>query len=76
MRKSVSNIYRLFSVIMLEATDTTGVKQDKTHNLSITHMGGLYDVYSSYFQSYIFLLQCKFLAKIIGYTINLCNFRL
>ena len=23
-----------------------------------------------------FLLQCKFLAKIIGHTINLCNFRL
>ena len=23
-----------------------------------------------------FLLQCKFLAKIIDHTINLCNFRL
>lgn len=75
MRKKVFQTFTdIFSVIMLEAVETTAVKQDKTHNLSITHMGGLYDVYSSYFQSYIFLLQCNFLAKIIGYTINFRNF--
>ena len=63
---------------MLEAAETTGVEQNKNdHNLHITHpirlitMPGLL-----VFNHIFFLLKRKFLAKIIGHTINLCNFRL
>lgn len=39
---SVSDVCRHVLVIMLETTETTGVKQDKNnHNLSVTHAIGL-----------------------------------
>lgn len=65
-------------VVMLETAKTTGVKQDKNnHNLSITHTVGFIAMLGLLIINHIFfLLKCKFLAKIIGHTINLCNFRL
>ena len=63
---------------MLEIAETTGVKQDENnHNLSITHTVGVVTMIGPLILNHIFfLLKCKFLAKIIGHTINLCNFRL
>ena len=59
---------------MFEAVETTGVEQD--NNLSITHMAGLVAMLLFLvFNHKFFLLQRKFLAKIIGHTIHLCNFR-
>ena len=68
----------IFLVIILEAAKTARVKQDKNnHNLSITHTVGLVTMLLSLvFNHMFFLLQLKFLAKIIGHTINLCNFKL
>ena len=68
----------IFLVVMLETAETTGVKQDKNnHNLSITHTVGFVTMIGLLILNHIFfLLKCKFLAKIIGHTINLCNFRL
>lgn len=65
-------------VIMLEATKTTGMKQDKNHyNFSIAHAVWFVSLLGILIFNHIFfLLQRKFLAKIIGHTINLCNFRL
>ena len=66
----------IFLVVMLETAETTGVKQDKNnHNLSITHTVGFVTMIGLLILNHIFfLLKCKFLAKIIGHTINLCNF--
>ena len=60
-------------VVMLETTETTGVKQDKNnHNLCITHTVGFVTMHGLHILNHIFfLLQCKFLAKIIGHTINI-----
>ena len=68
----------IFLIVMLKVAETTGVEQDKNnHNLSITHAVGLVAmVLFLVFYHIFFLLQRKFLAKIIGHTINLCNFRL
>ena len=68
----------IFLIVMLETAETTGVKQDKNnHNLSITHTVGFVTMIGLLILNHIFfLLKCKFLAKIIGHTINLCNFRL
>ena len=68
----------IFLVIMLEAAETTGVEQDKNnHNLGITHAVGLVAMFLfPVFNHNFFLLQCKFLEKIIGHTINFSNFRL
>ena len=65
-------------VVMLETTETTGVKQDlNNHNLGITHTVGFITMPGLLVLKHIFfLLQSKFLAKIISHTINLCNFRL
>ena len=63
---------------MLETAETTGVKPDwNNYNLSITHTVGVVTMLGLLILNHIlFLLQYKFLAKIIGHTINLCNFRL
>ena len=68
----------IFLIVMLETAETTGVKQDENnHNLSITHTVGVVTMIGLLILNHIFfLLKCKFLAKIIGHTINLCNFRL
>lgn len=64
--------------IMLKASKTTGMKQNENqHNFSITHAVGLIAVLKLLIFNHIFfLLQHKFLAKIICYTINLRNFSL
>ena len=68
----------IFLVVMLETAKTIGMKQDKNnHNFSITHTVGLVTMSGLFILNHIFfLLQCKFLAKIISHTINLCSFRL
>ena len=65
-------------VVMLETTETTGVKQyENHHNLSITHTVGFVTMTGLLILNHIFfLLQNKKKKKIIGHTINLCNFRL
>ena len=65
-------------IIMLETAETARMEQNKNnHNLSITHAVGLVAMLLfTVFNHIFFLLQRKFLAKIIGHTINLCNFRL
>lgn len=51
------------------------IEQDKNnHNLSVAHVIGLVTMPISCLQSYIFLLQRKFLVKFINHTINLSNF--
>ena len=68
----------IFFVVILETAEATGMEQDKNnHDLCITYTVGLVTMLLSLvFNHIFFLLQLKFLAKIIGHTINLCNFRL
>lgn len=78
-RKQVFQMFaHLLLTIMLEAAETTRIEQNKNnHNLSITHAVGFVTLLASLIHKHIFfLLQRKFLAKTIGHTINLCNFRL
>lgn len=65
-------------VIVLEAVKTARVEQDKNdHNLCISYTVRLVTKPGLLvFNHIFFLLQRKFLAKIIGYTINFRNFRL
>lgn len=75
-------VFQMFAhillVVMLEATEATGVEQDKNnHNFSITHAVGLVAMILFLVFNYIFsLLQYKFLTKIIVHTINLWIFKL
>ena len=68
----------IFLVIMLEASETTGMEQDKdNHYFSVTHSVGLVAMFVILIFNHIFfLLQRKFFVEIICYTINLCNFSL
>ena len=68
----------IFVIIVLEATETTRMEQDKdNHNFGIAHTVGLVPMPGFLIFNHIFfLLQNKFLAEIIGHTINLRNFRL
>lgn len=63
---------------MFEAMKTTGMEQNEnSHNLSVTHTVRLVTLSGFLILKHIFfLLQHKFLEKIIGLTINFCNFRL
>ena len=65
-------------VVMLETAEITGMKQDKNnHNLSTTHMVEVVTMSGLLILNHIFFLcNVNPLAKIIGHTINLCNFRL
>ena len=75
--KKVSQMFvHMLLVIMLETAETTGMEQDENnHHLCITHAVGLVAMFGLPVYNHIFfLLQCKFLAKIIGHTINFCNF--
>ena len=79
VRKQVFQMFAdILFVIMLEAAETTGVEQNKNdHHLRITHPVRLITMPDLLvFNHIFFLLKRKFLAKIIGHTINLCNFRL
>ena len=75
-------VFQMFTdiplVIMLEAAETTGMEQDKNNrHLSITHAVRIVAMFGLPVYNHIFfLLQCKFLAKIIDQTINLRNFKL
>lgn len=65
-------------VVMLETAETAGMKQDKNnHNLSTTHMVEVVTMSGLLILNHIFFLcNVNSLAKIIGHTINLCNFKL
>lgn len=59
--------------------ELTGVEYDEdSYNFSFTYVVEFIAMLLFFLSLIIFffLLQCKFLAKIIGHTINLCNFRL
>ena len=77
MKKVLQMFADIFLIVMLEAAETAGVEQDKNlHNLSATHTVGLVVMLLFLVFNHIFpLLQYKFPAKIIGQTINFCNFR-
>lgn len=65
-------------VVMLKTAEITGMKQDKNnHNLSTTHMVEVVTMSGLLILNHIFFLcNVNPLAKIIGHTINLCNFKL
>ena len=75
-------VFQMFTyiqlVIMLEAAETARMEQNENnHNLCIAHTVGLVTMFGLLvFNHIFFLLQRKFLAKIIGHTINFRNFRL
>ena len=63
-------------VVMPETAEITKVEQDK-NNLSNTHtVRFVAMILFLIFNHIFFLLQRKFLAKIIGHTINLCTVKL
>ena len=70
--KGVSNVYRYIPCSNVWNNGTTGVKQDKNnYNFSITDTVGLVTMHGLFIHNHIFfLLQCKFLAKIISHTIS------
>ena len=60
---------------MLKTTGITGVEQ-KNYNFSFAKAVELVTISDfPVFNRILFLLQYKLLAKIIGHTINLCNFK-
>ena len=67
----------IFLIIMLEASETSRMKQDKNnHYFRIAHTVRLIPVLAVLvFNHIFFLLQCKFLAQIICHTINFRNFK-
>lgn len=69
-------VFQMFAdillIIMLEASEAIEMKQD---NLNVAQAVGLITMPDLLVFNHIFFLsQRKFLAKIIGHTINLCNF--
>lgn len=68
----------IFHIIMLEASETAGMKQDENnHDFRVAHTVRFVTMLAVLiFKHIFFLLQCKFLAKIICQTINLYNFSL
>ena len=69
-------VFQMFAdillIIMIEASEAIEMKQD---NLNVAQAVGLITMPDLLVFNHIFFLsQRKFLAKIIGHTINLCNF--
>ncbi len=65
-------------IVMLETEENSEVeKNENNYNLSIIHTVGVVTTMPGLLilNHIFFLLQRKFLEKIIGHTINLCNFK-
>lgn len=77
-KEIIKQVFQMFAdillIIMLEASEAIEMKQD---NLNVAQAVGLITMPDLLVFNHIFFLsQRKFLAKIIGHTINLCNFKL
>ena len=75
-KEIIKQVFQMFAdillIIMLEASEAIEMKQD---NLNVAQAVGLITMPDLLVFNHIFCLsQRKFLAKIIGHTINLCNF--